>query len=81
MAAGCREAFICFDPDEAGEKAAKRIHRELAAIDIEAYPVHLPPGYDLADYFSLPLTDEGRTGRLAHLLADAEAAATGKVAV
>lgn len=64
IAAGTKQAFICLDADEPGQRATDRIRREMAQYDIEAIPVELPEDTDLAD--NLAAADD-RTAYLASL--------------
>lgn len=69
----CRPIYVCFDPDEAGTKAAKRFvlesERRLTA---KVVVCNLPDGKDLADCL-VDQAPEDRADWLANLLADHEA--------
>ena len=44
-------AYISFDADEAGEKGSAKAASRLKQENIKAYPVKLPAGYDLNNFF------------------------------
>jgi len=44
-------AYISFDADEAGNKGAEKVAAILDQENIKAYPVKLPEGYDLNNFF------------------------------
>lgn len=67
--------YICLDADEAGRGATEKLLPALTEAGIEACPIELPEGKDLADclraYHNGPNGD-GREDYLATLVADAE---------
>jgi hypothetical protein len=44
-----RRVLLAFDADEAGDKAARRLARQLLDRGVEVFRVHLPPGQDVND--------------------------------
>ena len=58
--------YICFDADESGQKATQSVSERLKVENIRTYPVQLPDGQDINDFFLLTANAKERFKALLH---------------